>query len=88
MPRDRAIIFRDLLGKLDVLNVGCEKCGRRGAIPAWPVDRAVRDRREAVRLGARGRLSAQGGEERARPVRREVSGSVEGGVRTGTAGAY
>jgi hypothetical protein len=30
MPREGAIIFRDLVGKLDVLNVECEKCGRRG----------------------------------------------------------
>jgi hypothetical protein len=30
MPRDGAIIFCDLVGKLDVLNVECEKCGRRG----------------------------------------------------------
>jgi hypothetical protein len=30
MPRGGAIIFRDLVGKLDVLNVECEKCGRRG----------------------------------------------------------
>jgi hypothetical protein len=30
MPRDGAIIFRDLVGKLDVLNVECDKCGRRG----------------------------------------------------------
>jgi hypothetical protein len=30
MPRDGAIIFRDLVGKLDALNVECEKCGRRG----------------------------------------------------------
>jgi hypothetical protein len=30
MPRDGAIIFRDLVGKLDVLNVQCAKCGRRG----------------------------------------------------------
>ena len=29
MPREGAIIFRDLVGKLDVLNVECEKC-RRG----------------------------------------------------------
>jgi hypothetical protein len=27
MPREGAIIFRD--GKLDVLNVECNKCGRR-----------------------------------------------------------
>jgi len=30
MPREGAIIFRDLVGKLDVLNVECPKCGRRG----------------------------------------------------------
>jgi hypothetical protein len=30
MPRDGAIIFGDLVGKLDVLNVACEKCGRAG----------------------------------------------------------
>jgi hypothetical protein len=29
MPREGAII-RDLIGKLDVLNVECDKCGRRG----------------------------------------------------------
>jgi hypothetical protein len=30
MPREGAIIFRDLVGILDVLNVECDKCGRRG----------------------------------------------------------
>jgi hypothetical protein len=30
MPHDGAIIFRDIAGKLDVLNVECDKCGRRG----------------------------------------------------------
>jgi hypothetical protein len=30
MPRDGAIIFSDLIGKLDVLNVACDKCGRAG----------------------------------------------------------
>ena len=30
MPRDGAIIFCDLVGKLDVLNVACDKCGRAG----------------------------------------------------------
>jgi hypothetical protein len=30
MPRDGAIIFRDLVGKLDVLRVECDKCSRRG----------------------------------------------------------
>ena len=30
MPREGAIIFRDLIGKLDVLNIECDKCGRKG----------------------------------------------------------
>jgi hypothetical protein len=30
MPRDGAIVFGDLAGKLDVLAVECAKCGRRG----------------------------------------------------------
>jgi hypothetical protein len=30
MPREGAIIFRGLVGKLDVLNVECDMCGRRG----------------------------------------------------------
>jgi hypothetical protein len=30
MSRDGAIIFSDLIGKLDVLRVACDKCGRAG----------------------------------------------------------
>jgi hypothetical protein len=30
MPRDGAIIFSDLIGKLDVLRIECAKCGRSG----------------------------------------------------------
>jgi hypothetical protein len=30
MPRDGAIVFGDLIGKLDMLRVSCEKCGRDG----------------------------------------------------------
>ena len=30
IPRDGAIIFSDLTGKLDVLSVACDKCGRAG----------------------------------------------------------
>jgi hypothetical protein len=29
MPHDGAIIFGDLIGKLDVLHVACGKCGRK-----------------------------------------------------------
>ena len=31
MPRDGAIIFSDLIGKLDMLRVACAKCGRDGS---------------------------------------------------------
>jgi hypothetical protein len=30
MPCDGGIIFSDLVGKLDVLQVACDKCGRKG----------------------------------------------------------
>ncbi len=30
MPRDGAIIFSDLIGKLDGLQIECPKCGRSG----------------------------------------------------------
>jgi hypothetical protein len=30
MPRDGAIVFGDLIGKLDVLRVECAKCGGSG----------------------------------------------------------
>jgi hypothetical protein len=30
MPRDGAIIFRDLVGKLDMLGITCDKCGQQG----------------------------------------------------------
>jgi hypothetical protein len=30
MPRDGAIIFSDLIGKLDVLRVACDTCKRDG----------------------------------------------------------
>ena len=30
MPRDGAILFGDLIGKLDMLRVSCDKCGRDG----------------------------------------------------------
>jgi len=38
MPRDGAIIFRDIAGKLAVLRVECDKCGRRGC---YRVDRLI-----------------------------------------------
>jgi hypothetical protein len=50
MRRDSAIIFRDLVGKLDVLNVECDKCGRRGRyhlyrlIERYGIERGYRTR--------------------------------------------
>jgi hypothetical protein len=38
MPRGGAIIFRDLVGKLEVLNVQCDECGRCGR---YRVDRLI-----------------------------------------------
>jgi hypothetical protein len=37
----RAVIFSDLTGKLDVLRVACEKCGRDGR---YQVQRLINDR--------------------------------------------
>ena len=41
MPRDGAIIFGDLIGKLDVLRVACDKCSRAGC---YQVQHLIRDR--------------------------------------------
>ena len=41
MPRDGAIIFSDLIGKLDVLRVACAKCDRAGR---YRLDRLIQDR--------------------------------------------
>jgi len=38
MPRDGATIFRDIVGKLDVLRVECDKCGR---CESYPLDRLI-----------------------------------------------
>jgi hypothetical protein len=42
MPRDGAIIFDDLIGKLDVLRIECPKCGRAGLVQAPTTRRVVR----------------------------------------------
>jgi hypothetical protein len=41
MPRDGAIVFSDLTGKLDVVRVACDTCGRAGC---YRVNRLVQDR--------------------------------------------
>jgi hypothetical protein len=38
---DGAIVFGDLIGKLDDLRVSCDKCGRSGR---YKVQRLIRDR--------------------------------------------
>src|SRR5215475_15630260 len=81
MPREGAIIFRDLVGKLDVLNVECEKCGRRGRyrldrlIEQYGIDAKLFDfepEADCPRKIARNPI---------RRLRRPVPGSGEGGVR-------
>ena len=44
MPRDGAIIFSDLIGKLDMLRVSCDKCGRDGCYgPGRLIEKRGRD---------------------------------------------
>jgi hypothetical protein len=47
MPRDGAIIFSDLIGKLDVLRVSCTKCGRNGS---YRLNRLIEDRRRDAKV--------------------------------------
>ena len=47
MPRDGAIIFGDLIGKLDVLYVHCEKCTRAGR---YRLDRLIEERGRTAKL--------------------------------------
>jgi hypothetical protein len=58
MPREGAIIFRDIAGKLDVLRITCDKCERSGQ---YRVDRLIEQYGIDAKLstGARGRLSAR-----------------------------
>ena len=53
MPRDGAILFGDLIGKLDVLRVSCDKCGRDGSYGlAKLIDKRGRDGRRINASGA------------------------------------
>ena len=47
MSRDGAIIFSDLIGKLDVLRVSCEKCGRDGC---YGLNRLIKKRGRDAKL--------------------------------------
>ena len=56
MPRDGAIIFGDLIGKLDVLHVACDKCGRKGC---YAVARLIEQRgRDAKVIDWRDEITA------------------------------
>jgi hypothetical protein len=47
MPRDGAIIFGDLIGKLDVLRVTCNKCERAGR---YRLDRLIKECGREVKI--------------------------------------
>ena len=47
MPRDGATIFSDLTGRLDLLRVTCDKCGRAGC---YRLNRLIDDRGRAAKL--------------------------------------
>ena len=47
MPRDGAIILSDLIGKLDLVLVSCEKCGRDGC---YGLSRLIERRGRDARL--------------------------------------
>jgi len=49
MPREGAIIFSDLIGKLEMVRIECSKCGRKGYYRLADLH-ALWSRREAVRV--------------------------------------
>jgi hypothetical protein len=84
MPREGAIIFRDLIGKLEVLRVECDKCGRKGQyrvdqlIEQYGIDAKLFDWEPAAHC------PPQAGEEFERHLRRPVSGFIESGLAIGS----
>ena len=57
MPRDGAITFGDLYGRLDVLRVTCDKCGRGGS---YGLSRLINQRgRDAKVVDWLGELTAE-----------------------------
>jgi hypothetical protein len=57
LPRDGALIFGDLIGKLDVLVVDCPKCGRAGR---YAVRRLIEERGCFARSTSRAADGPQG----------------------------
>lgn len=60
MSRDDAISFGDLLGKLDVLQVACDKCGRKGRGFTPTGQLAINGRAPATSGGSPGRAGLSG----------------------------
>jgi hypothetical protein len=87
MPREGAIIFGDLVGKLEILRVECDKCGRRGRyhldrlIERYGIDAKLFDWSDEIHGG----LPTKAGEEPQRYVRCAVSGFVKGRLGFGIA---
>ena len=83
MPRDGAIIFSDLVGKLDVVNVARSSCGRSGH---YPLERVINARGRAAKLidwldEITADCPKKTGPEHVRSMRGAVSGFTEGAVR-------
>jgi hypothetical protein len=69
MPRGGATIFSDLIGKLDVLRVHCEKCGRAGRY--W-LQRLIDERGADRSIGSASSPLTVGGSRPHRPLQRAL----------------
>ena len=56
MPRDGAITFRDIVGKLAVLRITCDKCGRSGQ---YRVERVIMRATASARSCSTGRARSR-----------------------------
>jgi len=74
--------FRDLIGKLEVLTIECDKCGRRGRyhlhrlIERYSIDAKLLDWSDEITAG----LPTKAGEQPQRYLRCAVPGFVKGGL--------
>jgi hypothetical protein len=74
MPRDGAIIFGDLVGKLYMLHAACDKCGRKGR---YPVVRLIEQRgRDAKVIDWLAEITADCPKKRACNMQRPMRGTV------------
>jgi len=75
MPREGAITFTDLIGKLDVLYVHCPKCSRAGRYRVQHLIEETRTERQADRLARRNhrRLPKEASAQYERSMRRSLS---------------